>query len=138
MRSKAPLVLIEQIIMLLVFSIAAAICVRAFVYADQLSLEKELRDQAIIKAQTVAETYKYYSGNAENALNDIGGIIENNKWITYWDGRWNICDDSQSQYKIVVTNEKNNVKGLGTAELKVFSIDGKQIIILPVAWQEEF
>lgn len=138
MRSKAPLVLIEQIIMLLVFSIAAAICVRAFVYADQLSLEKELRDQAIIEAQTVAETYKYYNGDKQKALNELGGTIQDNQWITYWDGKWNICQENQSQYKITVTSEKSNVKTMGIAKLNVFSIDGKQILTLPIAWQEDF
>ena len=36
-RSKAPLALMEQLIMILVFAAAAAVCVRAFVYASQLS-----------------------------------------------------------------------------------------------------
>ncbi len=40
MKSKAPLVLMEQIIMLLVFALAAAICLQAFIKADALSSAK--------------------------------------------------------------------------------------------------
>lgn len=36
-RSKAPLALMEQIIMILVFALASAVCLQAFVYADRLS-----------------------------------------------------------------------------------------------------
>lgn len=45
-RSKAPLALMEQLIMILVFAAAAAVCVRAFVYASQLSKEGSDRQLA--------------------------------------------------------------------------------------------
>lgn len=34
MRSKAPLVLMEQLVMVLVFALAAALCVQVFVLSD--------------------------------------------------------------------------------------------------------
>ena len=37
MRSKAPLLLMEQMVMLLVFALAAALCLQAFVKSDGLS-----------------------------------------------------------------------------------------------------
>ena len=37
MRSKAPLLLMEQMVMLLVFALAAALCVQAFVKSDAIS-----------------------------------------------------------------------------------------------------
>ena len=46
MRSKAPLVLMEQAVMVLVFALAAALCLRAFVWSDQLSRQNEARDRA--------------------------------------------------------------------------------------------
>ena len=48
MKSKAPLVLMEQIIMLLVFALAAAICLQAFIKADALSSASANRDKAVI------------------------------------------------------------------------------------------
>ena len=41
MRSKAPLVLIEQMVMLLVFALASALCLQAFVKSDAISVRGE-------------------------------------------------------------------------------------------------
>ena len=49
MRSKAPLVLIEQMIMLLVFALAAALCLQAFVKADGISMQGEKRSYAVVE-----------------------------------------------------------------------------------------
>ena len=37
MRSKAPLALMEQMVMVLVFALAAALCLQAFALADRIS-----------------------------------------------------------------------------------------------------
>ena len=42
MRSKAPLILMEQMVMLLVFALAAALCLQAFVKSDSLSSRSEI------------------------------------------------------------------------------------------------
>ena len=47
MRSKAPLAMMEQMVMLLVFALAAALCLQAFVKSDQLSQQGEVRDRAV-------------------------------------------------------------------------------------------
>ena len=48
MRSKAPLILMEQMVMLLVFALAAALCLQAFVKSDELSARGEARDRAAV------------------------------------------------------------------------------------------
>ena len=58
MKSKAPLMLMEQMVMLLVFALAAALCLQAFVKADEISRRAEARDRAVILCQTVAEEIK--------------------------------------------------------------------------------
>ena len=62
MKSKAPLVLMEQIIMLLVFALAAAICLQAFIKADALSSANANRDKAVILAQSTAELIRSNEG----------------------------------------------------------------------------
>ncbi len=68
MRSKAPLILMEQMVMLLVFALAAALCLQAFVKSDSLSSRSEARDKAAVLCQTAAETVRRYGGGARNAL----------------------------------------------------------------------
>ena len=46
MRSKAPLALMEQMVMVLVFALAAALCLQAFALADRISRQNAERDQA--------------------------------------------------------------------------------------------
>ena len=53
MKSKAPLALMEQIIMVLVFALAAALCLRTFALSDRMSREGELRDGAVLLAHPV-------------------------------------------------------------------------------------
>lgn len=68
MRSKAPLVLIEQMIMLLVFALAAALCLQAFVKADGISMQGENRSYAVVAAQNAAEVIRHSGGSMEHAL----------------------------------------------------------------------
>ena len=56
MRQRPPLILMEQMIMLLVFALAAALCLQAFVKSDGISKRSEARDRAVILCQNVAET----------------------------------------------------------------------------------
>ncbi len=47
MKSKAPLVMMEQMVMILVFALAAALCLQAFVLSNSLSEQGQARDQAL-------------------------------------------------------------------------------------------
>ena len=67
MRSKAPLAMMEQMVMLLVFALAAALCLQAFVKSDQLSKRSEARDQAAVLCQNVAEALRNNGGSASEA-----------------------------------------------------------------------
>ena len=64
-RSKAPLALMEQIIMILVFALASAVCLQAFVYSDRLSRTDEQKQNAMTKAQLVTEYCKGCQGDLE-------------------------------------------------------------------------
>lgn len=63
MRSRAPLALMEQLVMALVFALAAAICLRAFALADQMSRRNETRDRAVVAVQNAAELLKQTHGS---------------------------------------------------------------------------
>ena len=54
-HSKTPLFLMELIIMLLVFSVSAAICLRVFTGAKKIADESRRLDAAVMMAQTAAE-----------------------------------------------------------------------------------
>ncbi len=94
MRSKAPLILMEQMVMLLVFALAAALCLQAFVKSDELSARGEARDRAAVLCQTAAETVRHYGGDAQNALSraaeDLGAAYSE-EFVTFsldYDENW--------------------------------------------------
>lgn len=58
MKSKAPLVMMEQMVMILVFALAAALCLQAFVLSDSLSEKDEARDVAVVLCENAAESLR--------------------------------------------------------------------------------
>ncbi len=58
MKNKTSLLLMEQLVMILVFALCAALCLQCFVAADRISRETGLRDEAVLLAQNAAESLK--------------------------------------------------------------------------------
>ncbi len=74
-RSKAPLSLMEQLIMVFVFAFAAAVCLQAFVYSDRLSKDGTTKETAAVRATEVVETCKAYHGDLKKAADAIQGQV---------------------------------------------------------------
>ena len=62
-RSKTPLFLMELVIMLLVFSVSAAVCLQVFSGARNISAESRRLDLATMEAQKAAEYWKASHGD---------------------------------------------------------------------------
>lgn len=132
MKSKAPLVLMEQLLMVLVFALAAALCLRVFVLAEQMSRQNELRDQATVTCQTMAETLKHYKGNYAAAAASAGGVWDGSTWGL--NGGKSPADGTYVAFAIP-TDTGNAL--LGGAEITAMTEDGDWLFDLTVAWQEE-
>ena len=136
MRSKAPLALMEQIVMLLVFSLAAAVCVRAFVLADRVSRDNAARDQAALKAETAAEVYKACRGDGALAVEKLGGSVERGAWVTLWDADGEQArEEKNAAYRVRVEPEQGGGL-LGRAAVTVSAKDGGTLFEMEIAWQE--
>lgn len=125
-RSKAPLALMEQIIMILVFALAAAVCLQAFVFADQLSKEGERRSVAASKVQEVAEFCKAEGGNLEKAAEKFSGKQEA-------DG---ISVEYGEEGLVLVLRITQTDALMEKAQISVTDQDGEEIYTIPVAWQK--
>lgn len=127
MKSKTPLALMEQLVMVLVFALAAALCLRCFVLSDQLSRRNALRDEAVIAAQTAAETLKSCGGDYEYAADLLNGV-----WA---DGT--LAVHTNEAFRLAVIPVDSGDPLLGTAQIEVFSNrDDDLLFHLTVAWQE--
>lgn len=134
MKNKGALVLIEQAIMLLVFALAAVLCLRAFVWADSTSKEITARDGALIQAQNAAEVLKNCAGDLDVAVGEMGGIQNDEIWIVLYDENWNVTDEEHT-YTLRAVSDQSDSEYLGRAEVSVYQGDS-ELTSLEVCWQE--
>lgn len=143
MRQKGSLVLMEQLIMVLVFALAAALCLQAFVLADRISADNAARDRAMLKAQSVAEEIKSCHGDGVRAAELLGGIWEaapegasyGGNWHISYDDQWAVTD-GDAVYTAVATATSQKPY-LGKAIVLVYDRDGGVLADLTVQWQTE-
>lgn len=143
MRSKAPLAMMEQMVMVLVFALAAALCLQAFVKSDRMSKEMEARDRAVVLCQNVAETIRS-TGGSWDAAYDLLGIpfpypgLGKEASVFYYDENWTLIDTEDCAYRLWIAPLDSGVDGLGKANVSVEEKDSSDVIFeIEVAWQEE-
>ena len=98
-RSKTPLFLMELIIMLLVFSVSAAVCLQVFSGARKISEESRKLDAAVMQAQTIAECWKASHGDLEETAEMLHVIPGEAGFKLYDEENWLhtevFCDDAK-------------------------------------------
>jgi len=142
-QSKAPLALMEQMVMLLVFALAAALCLQIFVYSDAASKRSEARDKAALLCQSVAESLRHTEGDLEavaemmdfpdSACTREGPLLE-----AYYNGDWTLSSAGAYAYCLRASLVDCAQDGLGGADVKVVEAkDGGELFTLRVNWQTE-
>ena len=113
MKSKASLQLMEQLVMILVFALAAALCLQIFAKAGEISEQTAHYDRAVTLASNAAGVLKATAGDiaAAEAL-------------------------SREDYRITVTRQPRRYPGLAEAEIQV-SRQEQVLFRLATGWQEE-
>ena len=120
MKNKTPLMLMELLIMLLVFVLAAGLCLRAFLWADNTSARSAALDRAVTAAQNGAELTRYYAGDLEAAAKEQGGAFDGEVWTF-----------TSNDCPVTVTLTLSQTPYLGTAQVCSGDVE------LSVSWQKE-
>lgn len=126
MKSKSPLALIEQMLMLLVFAIAAAICVRAFVWAEERSGFNADRSNAAVYVQSAAETVKACRGDLSRAAGLMDGCTVENGALVQTVGDCTV--------RVTLAAEDDPLTG--RADVTAVDGDGAELLTVSVVWQE--
>lgn len=124
-RSKAPLALMEQIIMILVFALASVVCLQAFVYSDNLSKSDAKREIAVARAQTVAEYCKANQGDLDKAGALLQGEVTAEGLVVEYAG----------DGMVVRLRLAGGDGFLQRAMVTVHSDDGEEIYSMEIAYQ---
>ena len=137
MKNKAPLALMEQLIMLLVFALAAALCLRVFVNASRLSQYCRMRSHGITVAQNAAEALKDTGGDLETCAARYGGTLDRDTWILTFDSDWQPTDSADATFFIRTSLAEDGIPLLGTADILVEKATGEELVGFSVSWQED-
>lgn len=114
MKNKASLILMEQLVMILVFALAAAACLQAFVWADSMSRQIQQKDRAAVLCQNAAETVKA-TGSTQLAA----------------------AIPAQEGLKLWVQETDSGIPGLGMARIWVTDESTQQeLFCITTGWQE--
>lgn len=139
MKTKMPLILTELLIMLLVFSLAASFCMKAFTWSELTSRHTGARGNAALQAQNAAEVVKACQGN----FGDCAAILEaelvgEGCMEIYFDRNWTAADSNQGQFCMTCQKSETANPLLGTAEITVTDRSGGELFSMEVCWQEEY
>ena len=134
MRSKAPLVMMEQLVMVLVFALTAALCVQVFVLSEKLSVKTSATDKASMMAQNVAERIK--NDNPKEFLKASDAVpVGQGIWVMYFNETWNVSGEESATYYMEIQMEEETVY-LWQIRIMVFTKDGMELFSIPVASQK--
>lgn len=111
--------------MILVFALAAAVCLQAFVYANGLSRRGEKENIAAAHAQEVIEMCKAYAGDWQKVVWEMPGQIEGDTLEFPFE---------QDHMTVQITKTDAN-EYLINAKVIVFDEDKKEIYHVAAAWQ---
>lgn len=132
MKNKAPLALMEQLIMLLVFALAAALCLQIYVFSAQLSRRCEAQSFAATEVQNVAEIMKKHRGDLSAFTGHADGAV-----LTLgYDENWKQVQPGDAVYRILVTLRETDIPGLGRATVAAQTAEGDGLFGVDVCWQE--
>ena len=124
MNKRQNLTLIEMAAMLLVFALAAALCMCCFAKTELKSRETICCDRAMIQLQNAAEVLKHCNGDYAAAAQQHGGSWDGNQWRMDY-----------GQYQIHAYPESIRSPYLEGARMEVI-YQGYVLFAVDLRWQE--
>jgi len=138
-RSKSTLFLIEQLIVIAVFAICAAACIS--ILANAFFLARDTRDisNALLVAESLADSFKTVSGDLDAAAEISGGSVKNidgtYSIVMFFDNSWLSVDEDDAEYILQLKSENNpsSPQTLLKGAVTVTRTAGDELLAFPVA-----
>ncbi|MCL1819819.1 MAG: hypothetical protein FWG36_04075 [Oscillospiraceae bacterium] len=105
-RSKASLFLLEQLIVILVFALCAAACVRVFVFSYTTANNTRDTSNALLIAESAAEAFKFTGGDIGRTTSILSGAAGSGE--IHYDGDWKPSAKSEAVYSLVFSQLEND------------------------------
>lgn len=134
--SSSGMFLCELLIAILVFAVAAAVCVRIFVFANFTATDSSTLNHAVIAAQNGAECFKATGGDLSEAAKLLGTAGNGNAITIYMDQNWKSTNDENAPYLVTVERTSRQV-GCVNGEVTVSENAGDPLYVLTVSAEEK-
>lgn len=140
-RSRSTLFLLEQLLVVLIFALCAAACVKIFVSAYTTAEDAREMSQALLVAKSGAECYKASAGDGDRIAKALGGDVSHNNGVdhvvVYYDEEWQVCTIEQAAYALrlamdgswdhpALMNGRLSVETIGEHELIAFAVAARR------------
>ena len=133
-RSRSTLFLMEQLIVILVFAVCAAVCVSIFADSYLMQVDSVDIKNALSAAESGAECFKAYSGDLEKASVILeGSVTATGALEVFYDGQWRPCEESVAEFYMLLTGSDGESPLLLLGELTILRISGEELASLSLA-----
>lgn len=122
--------------MVLVFALAAGLCLQMFVFGSQMSRRCEAKDSAVLVVQNVAEVWKMNYGDVQKCAQELGGERKGDVWQLEYGADWKKVHGGEAEYLVRVVPVASNDPLLGCADIIAQTVDGDCLFQVTIAWQE--
>lgn len=83
--------MMEMILVILLFAVSAAVCMRIFAAADRAERRSSDISSAVMAAETAAEAYKARKGDLAQTAALTGGVASEDALVVRYDESWRKC-----------------------------------------------
>ena len=137
-RSKSTLFLIEQLIVIAVFAICAAVCIYVLTAAYFITDNTVAENNALLKAESAAEIFKATGGDEGTVRSILGGtssVRTGYPGVTvFYDDVWQNSNEDNASYVLHIGYRPTGINNsLVVAELTVERITGEELVTFPLA-----
>ena len=131
-RSRSTLFLMEQIVVITVFAICAAVCVKILAVSFLITVDAVDTRNALLVAESAAESHKAFGGDITRIAELLGGAADaiNDIIVIYYDSNWQPVLEAYGSFALRLELYESSVI---FAYITVSRTDGEELISLTAA-----
>jgi hypothetical protein len=128
-RSKSSLFLIEQLIVIAVFAVCAAVCVFIMTASYQMSANAVDTRYALLMAENTAEGHKAFGGDLDAVAALLGGrVMPGGNFVMYFNKEWAVVPAADSVFSLQMV-QTAGANGVLLADIQVTRLRDDNVLI---------
>jgi len=126
-RSRSTLALIEQIIVIAIFAVCAAVCVNIIVTSYLMTVKAVDTRNALSVAESAAESFKAFEGDTKSVFELLGsassGHFNENTVTIFFDSNWKPTGEANADFALQLLKRVTSQTAVVFADIAVNRLD---------------